>query len=114
MYVSHSKSEIRKLSRLLIQKFINVFGENSILKDLNLIEQRELNKLKQEIPQLKDYIEKLIFKKETNKNVNNSISKISNNNNTSNLNIKSKSPEKKEKKKKKKKRKKIVFFVIQI
>ena len=110
MYVSHSKSEIRKLSRLLIQKFINVFGENSILKDLNLIEQRELNKLKQEIPQLKDYIEKLIGKKETNKNVNNSISKISNNNNTSNLNIKSKSPEKKEKKKEKKEKKENCIF----
>ena len=99
MYVSHSKSEIRKLSRLLIQKFINVYGENSILRDLEFIEHRELNKLKEEIPQLKDYIEQLIGKKE--QNVNNSISRISNNINKSNSNInliksRSKSPEKKE------------------
>jgi len=103
MNVSHSKSEIRKLSRLLIQKFINIYGENSILKDLNFIEQRELNKLKEEIPQLKDYIEQLIGRKE--QNINNSISRSSNNINKSNSNIniiksKSKSPEKKEQQKK--------------
>jgi hypothetical protein len=52
--VTHSKSEIRKLCRLDILKFINIFGVQKIKKKLEKIEPRELNKLVNEIPALQD------------------------------------------------------------
>ena len=45
MNVNNSKSEVRKLCRLNISKFINIFGVNKIKKRLEKIEERELMKL---------------------------------------------------------------------
>ena len=52
--VSHSKSEVRKMTRLVIGKFIKIFGTKNIQKKLERVDMRELAKLVNEIPQLKD------------------------------------------------------------
>ena len=81
MNVSNSKSEVRKLSRLIISKFINIFGFNKIKKKLEKIEERELIKLINEIPSLEQHFPKI------------SKTLLNNNNNTSN-NSKGRSKEK--------------------
>ncbi len=81
MNVSNSKSEVRKLSRLIISKFINIFGFNKIKKKLEKIEERELIKLINEIPSLEQHFPKI------------SKALLNNNNNTSN-NSKGRSKEK--------------------
>ena len=81
MNVSNSKSEVRKLSRLIISKFINIFGFNKIKKKLERIEERELIKLINEIPSLEQHFPKI------------SKTLLNNNNNTSN-NSKGRSKEK--------------------
>lgn len=57
MNVTNNKSEIRKLSRQLISKFIRQFGLKRIALELLNISPRELIKLKEEIPELKAFIE---------------------------------------------------------
>ena len=57
--VSNNKSEVRKLSRVNISKFIRIFGVNKIKKKLEKIEERELLKLVNEIPALEPYFPKL-------------------------------------------------------
>ena len=57
--VSNNKSEVRKLSRVNISKFIRIFGINKIKKKLEKIEERELLKLVNEIPALEPYFPKL-------------------------------------------------------
>lgn len=52
--VTHSKSEVRKMTRLVIGKFIKIFGTKTIQKKLERVDMRELAKLVNEIPQLKD------------------------------------------------------------
>ena len=54
MNVTHSKSEIRKYSRMLIGKFINIFGIKNMKKKLEKIEGRELLKLVNENQSLKE------------------------------------------------------------
>jgi hypothetical protein len=57
--VNNNKSEVRKLCRLNISKFINIFGVNKIKKRLEKIEERELLKLINEIPSLEQYFPKI-------------------------------------------------------
>jgi hypothetical protein len=59
MNVNNNKSEVRKLCRLNISKFINIFGVNKIKKRLEKIEERELLKLINEIPLLETYFPKI-------------------------------------------------------
>ena len=59
MNVSHSKSEVRKLCRSNISKFIRIFGVNKIKKKLEKIEERELLKLINEIPELESHFPKI-------------------------------------------------------
>jgi hypothetical protein len=54
MNVQHSKSEIRKYSRMLIGKYINIFGKSKMKKKLEKIEGRELSKLVNENQSLKE------------------------------------------------------------
>jgi len=68
--VNNNKSEVRKLTRLIISKYIKIFGVNKIKKKLERIEERELIKLINEIPSLEPYFPKLLSK-------NNSPSKFS-------------------------------------
>jgi len=68
--VNNNKSEVRKLTRSIISKFIRIFGVNKIKKKLEKIEERELIKLINEIPSLEPYFPKLLVK-------NNSTSKLS-------------------------------------
>lgn len=49
-YVNHSKSEVRKLTRSCISKFIEQFGYQKLIKKLENVETRELQKLINEIP----------------------------------------------------------------
>ena len=60
MNVTHSKSEVRKLCRLDILKFINIFGVHKIKKKLEKVDGRELNKLVNEIPALQDVFPNLV------------------------------------------------------
>ena len=57
--VSNNKSEVRKLCRAIISKFIRIFGVNKIKKKLEKIEERELLKLINEIPALEPYFPKI-------------------------------------------------------
>ena len=57
--VSNNKSEVRKLSRANISKFVGIFGVNKIKKKLEKIEERELVKLINEIPSLEPYFPKI-------------------------------------------------------
>ena len=57
--VNNNKSEVRKLSRANISKFIGIFGVNKIKKKLEKIEERELVKLINEIPSLEPYFPKV-------------------------------------------------------
>ena len=120
MNIVNSRSEIRKLSRLLISKYIEIFNVKSISKEIISIDPRELNKLKEEIPQLKEYLDKTNINKVDISNQNKS--KISNNqtsNNVSNINKSNKKTNKtkniisksksKEKIKKEKEREKCVY-----
>ena len=66
----NSKSEIRKMSRYLIQKYIQIFGVKAIGLKLASIEPRELNKLKEEIPELKEFIDELDMMKNAKLNAN--------------------------------------------
>ena len=87
--VNNNKSEVRKLTRAIIGKFIRIFGVNKIKKKLEKIEERELIKLINEIPSLEPYFPKLLIK-------NNSASKfsVSNTSNSSKSRTKTKSKEK--------------------
>ena len=78
--VSNNKSEVRKLARLNISKFIGIFGVNKIKKKLEKIEERELVKLINEIPALEPYFPKI--NKDNYKA--NSISKINKSNKSNN------------------------------
>ena len=87
--VGNNKSEVRKLARLVISKFIKIFGVNKIKKKLEKIEERELSKLVNEIPVLQEYFPKLANK--NNNSLNNS--NLSNKGNNK-KNSKEKSPKK--------------------
>ena len=80
MNVNNNKSEVRKLSRLNISKFINIFGVNKIKKRLEKIEERELLKLINEIPSLEQYFPKI----KINNNNNMSLSQLNNSNGSNN------------------------------
>lgn len=83
--VSHSKSEVRKMTRLVIGKFIRVFGTKCIQKKLEKVDARELAKLCNEIPQLKE-----VFPNIANSNIGNTsldMSMNAGNNNISNTNL---------------------------
>ena len=86
MNVNNSKSEVRKLCRLNISKFINIFGVNKIKKRLEKIEERELMKLINEIPSLESYFPKIKMN-----NINNSLSQLNNSNGSNNSKSKNKS-----------------------
>ena len=76
MNVNNNKSEVRKLCRLNIGKFINIFGVNKIKKRLEKIEERELLKLIDEIPSLEPYFPRIKMN-----NINNmSLSQLNNSN----------------------------------
>ena len=90
MNVNNSKSEVRKLCRLNISKFINIFGVNKIKKRLEKIEERELLKLINEIPSLEQYFPKI----KMNNNNNVSISQLNNSNGSNNSLGKNKSKNK--------------------
>ena len=76
MNVNNNKSEVRKLCRLNISKFINIFGVNKIKKRLEKIEERELLKLIDEIPSLEPYFPRIKMN-----NINNmSLSQLNNSN----------------------------------
>ena len=70
--VGNNKSEVRKLARLVISKFINIFGVNKIKKKLDKIEERELAKLVNEIPVLEEYYPKFNGNIVNNNSLNNS------------------------------------------
>ena len=53
MNINHPKSEVRKLTRLVISKYIKVFGEDKLKDKLINVDKRELQKLINEIPSLK-------------------------------------------------------------
>ena len=79
MNVNNNKSEVRKLCRLNISKFINIFGVNKIKKRLEKIEERELLKLVNEIPSLEQYFPKVKLS-----NINVSLSQLNNSNGSNN------------------------------
>ena len=89
MNVNNSKSEVRKLCRLNISKFINIFGVNKIKKRLEKIEERELLKLINEIPSLEQYFPKI---KMNNNNM--SLSQVNNSNGSNNSIARNKSKNK--------------------
>lgn len=60
MNISHSKSEVRKHARAALKKFIAIFGTKKVIKKLESIEQRELIKLCNEIPELKESLQKFL------------------------------------------------------
>ena len=90
MNVNNSKSEVRKLCRLNISKFINIFGVNKIKKRLEKIEERELLKLINEIPSLEQYFPKI----KMNNNNNMSLSQLNNSNGSNNSIARNKSKNK--------------------
>ena len=57
--VNSHKSEVRKLCRLNISKYISIFGVSKIKKKLEKIENRELLKLINEIPLLETFFPKI-------------------------------------------------------
>ena len=59
MNISHKKSEIRKKARLVISLFIQFFDVSKFEKKLEKIEVRELKKLIEEIPELKEFFDKI-------------------------------------------------------
>ena len=89
MNVNNNKSEVRKLCRLNISKFINIFGVNKIKKRLEKIEERELLKLINEIPSLEQYFPKI---KMNNNNM--SLSQLNNSNGSNNSIARNKSKNK--------------------
>ena len=89
MNVNNSKSEVRKLCRLNISKFINIFGVNKIKKRLEKIEERELLKLINEIPSLEQHFPKI---KMNNNNM--SLSQVNNSNGSNNSIARNKSKNK--------------------
>ena len=52
MNINHPKSEVRKLTRLVISKYIKAFGEDKLKDKLKNVDKRELQKLINEIPSL--------------------------------------------------------------
>ena len=89
MNVNNSKSEVRKLCRLNISKFINIFGVNKIKKRLEKIEERELLKLINEIPSLEQHFPKI---KMNNNNM--SLTQVNNSNGSNNSIARNKSKNK--------------------
>ena len=87
-------SEIRKMSRLLINKLIIKFGLRNYINDLIKLNKRELNKLANEIPELKESLETsygINFDKKNQGSFNNSDDYYNNHSlNNSNGNINSK------------------------
>ena len=94
MNVNNNKSEVRKLCRLNISKFINIFGVNKIKKKLEKIEERELLKLINEIPALEQYFPKIKTNNNNNNNNNMSLSQLNNSNGSNNSLGKNKSKNK--------------------
>ena len=90
MNVNNNKSEVRKLCRLNISKFIKIFGVNKIKKKLEKIEERELLKLINEIPALEPYFPKI----KINQNNNMSLSQLNASSGSNNSYGKSKSKNK--------------------
>ena len=70
--VGNNKSEVRKIARCVISKFIKIFGVNKIKKKLEKVEERELAKLVNEIPVLQEYFPKLVGNNKNNNSLNNS------------------------------------------
>ena len=95
MNVNNSKSEVRKLCRLNISKFIRIFGVNKIKKKLEKIEERELVKLINEIPSLEPYFPKI----KANSN-NYTLSQLNGSNNSNNSKKRSLSKNKEKNKRK--------------
>ena len=95
MNVNNSKSEVRKLCRLNISKFIRIFGVNKIKKKLEKIEERELIKLINEIPSLEPYFPKI----KANSN-NYTLSQLNGSNNSNNSKKRSLSKNKEKNKRK--------------
>ena len=91
MNVNNNKSDVRKLCRLNISKFINIFGVNKIKKRLEKIEERELLKLINEIPSLEQYFPKIKMNNMTN---NISLSQLNNSNGSNNSITRNKSKNK--------------------
>ena len=94
MNVNNNKSEVRKLCRLNISKFINIFGVNKIKKRLEKIEERELLKLINEIPSLEQYFPKIKLN-----NNNMTLSQMNNSNGSNNSLVRNKSKNKERMKK---------------
>ena len=86
IYVDHNRSEIRKLTRMCIGKFINKFGFDRIKKYLEKVDIRELNKLLNELPQYANEINEII---NTNDITKNNMTNLINYNSSKNINIKS-------------------------
>ena len=86
IYVDHNRSEIRKLTRTCIGKFINKFGFDRIKKYLEKVDIRELNKLLNELPQYANEINEII---NTNDITKNNMTNLINYNSSKNINIKS-------------------------
>ena len=95
MNVNNNKSEVRKLCRLNISKFIRIFGVNKIKKKLEKIEERELVKLINEIPSLEPYFPKI----KANSN-NYTLSQLNGSNNSNNSKKRSLSKNKEKNKRK--------------
>jgi len=91
--VNNNKSEVRKLTRSIISKYIRIFGVNKIKKKLEKIEERELIKLINEIPSLEPYFPKLLIK-----NISASKFSVSNGSHSSKSRTKTKSKDKNVKK----------------
>ncbi len=55
-YINHSKSEIRKLSRSILIKLYNYFGYLKMQSQLETIEEKELEKLKKYMKEVKEFL----------------------------------------------------------
>ena len=59
--ISHNKPEIRKKTRQAIDLFLKIFGIPKFKKNLERIDERELLKLINEIPDLKDHFPDIVY-----------------------------------------------------
>ena len=75
MNINHPKSEVRKLTRLVISKYIKVFGEDKLKDKLKNVDKRELQKLINEIPSLQQLFPDI---NEIDNNLNNSNNSLDN------------------------------------
>ena len=79
MNINNPKSEVRKLTRLMISKFIQIFGEDKLKDKLLKVDKRELEKLIHEIPSLQH-----LFPEINELEINNNSNNLSNNNSIDN------------------------------